>query len=176
MPLSGLLIAIDATRQEMHLIRAGEALMGYPVSTARRGLGCRQDSWQTPTGWHRIEDRIGDQAKPGQKFIARHPTEHVLPTIEWMSGGNEDLILTRILRLRGLEPGHNAGPTVDSYDRFIYIHGTNQEQTLGQPTSHGCIRMANHDVVDLFNRIAGIETYCWIGQDDETKPMKKGIS
>lgn len=144
-------------------MQAGEAVAGYPVSTARRGLGCRQDSYQTPTGWHRIEDRIGALASTGQEFVARKPTGPVWPVLEWMGHSEEDRILTRILRLRGLEPGHNAGPGIDSYDRFIYIHGTNQEQVLGQAVSHGCIRMANLDIKDLFERIDGVETYCWIG-------------
>lgn len=106
---------------------------------------------------------IGDGAPAGMVFASRRATGSVLSRSELRSGGGPDLIVTRILRLRGLEPGRNAGRGVDSYARFIYIHGTNQEHLLGRPASHGCIRMSNRDVIDLFRRTRGRPTFCWIG-------------
>ncbi len=119
------------------------------ISTAANGLGCEENSFRTPTGWHRIHTRIGEGAEPGTVFRGRVPTGE-----QWRGNArDEDLILTRVLTLEGLEAGVNRGPGLDSLDRFIYVHGTNQEQSLGQPVSHGCIRLSNRDVVELFDLV-----------------------
>jgi len=98
-------------------------------------------------------------------FRSRRATGERLAPEAWRGGGRTDLILSRILRLRGLEPGRNAGPGCDSYARYIYIHGTNQEHRLGRPASHGCIRMSNRDVADVFARTRGRHTWCLIVRD-----------
>src|SRR5262249_9656658 len=118
-------------------------------STAANGIGGQEGSNRTPPGWHRIHSKIGAGAESGTVFESREPTGRV-----WR-GENEaaDLILTRILRLDGLEAGVNRGSGCDSLERYIYIHGTNHEDTLGRPGSHGCVRMANADVIELFDRI-----------------------
>ena len=100
----------------------------------------------------------------GSVFVARKPTGETVPPQAWKSAGKSDRILSRILRLRGLERGRNLGPGVDSFHRYIYLHGTNQEQLLGRPASHGCIRMGNQDIVNLFCLLRGRPTWCWIGQ------------
>ena len=144
-------------------------LREYIISTSLRGPGERAGSGRTPRGWHRVVRWIGTGRAPGTVFVSRRFTGEVIPRKAWRGAGAPDLILSRILRLRGLEPGRNAGHGCDSYARYIYIHGTNQEHRLGTPASHGCIRMANRDVIDLFNRTRGTPTYCYI--DDATSAV-----
>lgn len=141
-------LVVDFDGQQLHLVEDGEAMFSYPVSTAP-ALGAGQDTNLTPPGWHRVHRMIGAGAPSGAVFEDREPTGRV-----W-DGGDEpdDLILTRILTLEGLEAGVNRGPGVDSLERFIYIHGTNHPGRLGAPVSHGCVRMANEDVVELFERV-----------------------
>ena len=110
------------------------------------------DSLGTPTGLHAIADKEGEDEALGTVF--RHRLS--LGQKYWELDREEqkkNLITTRIMRLRGMEKGHNAGSGRDSYDRFIYIHGTNHEEKIGQPTSAGCIEMRNGEIVDLFNRV-----------------------
>jgi len=159
----GNLLLVDLSRQTLILLRHGVARARYRVSTSRRGAGEREGSHQTPRGWHRVVRWIGAGQPAGRVFVSRRATGRVLNAAERRAGGDTDLIVTRILRLRGLEPGRNAGPGVDSYARYIYIHGTNQEQLLGRPASGGCIRMASRDVIDLFRRTRGRPTFCRIG-------------
>lgn len=118
----------------------------FDASTSRFGMGIRENSYKTPPGIHRIREKIGAGAPEGRIFKGRKDTG-----VTWDGVSiEENLILTRILRLEGLEPGINQGPGVDSYERFIYIHGTNQEQFVGTPVSHGCIVLRNSDMVKLF--------------------------
>jgi UDP-N-acetylmuramate--alanine ligase len=127
----------------------GRLLFEAVISTAKNGLGCVENSYCTPTGWHRIQARIGEGAEPGALFRHRVATGEV-----WRGEPrDEDLILTRVLTLDGLEEGWNRGPGRDSLERFIYLHGTNQEGLLGQPVSHGCVRLSNADVMALFDSV-----------------------
>jgi UDP-N-acetylmuramate--L-alanine ligase len=143
------LVVVDADRQRLTLLEAGRAVASWPVSTAAAGVGGAAGSLRTPPGWHRIQARIGHNAAPGAVFESREPTGEV-----WRGEKRaEDLILTRILTLEGLEEGVNRGPGCDSLERFIYIHGTNHEDALGRPASHGCVRMSNPAVVELFERV-----------------------
>ena len=131
------LLVVDAERQLALWLEAGAAVAAWPVSTARNGIGGEENSFRTPPGWHRIHARIGDGAEPGTVFVSREPTGET-----WRGEvRDDDLILTRILTLDGLEPGVNRGPGCDSLSRYIYLHGTNQEDALGRPLSHGCIRL-----------------------------------
>jgi UDP-N-acetylmuramate--L-alanine ligase len=140
------LLLIDAERALGTWFENGEARAQWPVSTARAGIGGAEGSYRTPPGWHRVQQRIGDSAARGAVFVSREPTGEV-----WTGDARaEDLILTRILTLDGLEEGVNRGPGCDSLARYIYIHGTNHENLLGRPVSHGCVRMANDDVCELF--------------------------
>lgn len=115
------------------------------------GSGNRDGSYQTPLGKHRICEKIGDKASEHEVFIGRQPRGQ-LPHLR-DSGAQlpDDIIMARILRLQGLEPGINQGGNVDSYDRYIYIHGTSDEDSIGRPASHGCIRMRNRDVMELYD-------------------------
>ena len=144
------LIVVDVERQRATLIEAGEAKASWPVSTSSRGIGGAADSYRTPPGWHRIQRAIGGDAAPGTMFSSREPTAEI-----WRGDARgDDLILTRILTLDGMEEGINRGAGCDSLSRYIYIHGTNHEALVGRAFSHGCVRMTNEDVSQLFTRVA----------------------
>lgn len=137
----------------MALLENDRIMKVYPVSTSKNPPSCRTDSGGTPTGLHAISDKIGGNSPEGTVFKGRVPTgQHYSEASAPDIGCN--LITSRILRLRGLEPGINSGPGCDSYRRYIYIHGTNHEDRIGQPFSRGCIEMRNQEVIDLFNRVA----------------------
>lgn len=150
------LARVDSARQRMEVYLDGELKGSYAVSTAAAGMGCEAGSGKTPTGRHRVARIFGHKAEPGQVFKSRKPVKgRVVPKEEWRSDGGEDLILTRVVWLEGQEFGVNLGRRdgtvdVDTYRRYIYVHGTNQEHLLGTPASHGCIRMSNADVIEFF--------------------------
>ena len=158
----GRLFVVSVADQRLALLAPAAPPRLYPVSTSKWGVGSWQDSNRTPLGWHRVTDWIGAQAQPGQAFVSREPTGEILPPARWRSVLAADYVLTRILWLDGLEEGLNRGDGIDSRSRYIYLHGTNQEHLLGQPASHGCIRLANRDVIELFDLTLGRQTYCWI--------------
>lgn len=138
-----LLLRIEVAHQALHLVEEGRILESYPVSTSKFGLGFEEGSFRTPTGRFRIAEKIGDGAPSGMVFRSRVATGSLSE-----QGGEDDLVLTRILWLEGLDP-ENA----NTRERYIYIHGTNQEHLIGTPSSHGCIRLRNGDMIDLFGRI-----------------------
>ncbi|BDU72560.1 L,D-transpeptidase family protein [Mesoterricola silvestris] len=148
-PRAGRILVVDADRQRLGLLEEGRLKAEYRISTGAAGIGGEDGSFRTPPGWHRIHARIGEGAPAGAVFRERVATGAV-----WEGEPlGEDLILGRILTLDGLEPGVNRGPGVDSLQRTIYIHGTNQPGLLGTPASHGCVRMACEDVLELFDRV-----------------------
>jgi UDP-N-acetylmuramate--alanine ligase len=132
------------------LVCANDAIIErYDASTSRFGNGNRENSLKTPLGLHRIKEKYGAAAPPGRIFRDREDTGE-----EWdHSLTRDNLILTRILRLAGLEEGINKGTGVDSYERYIYIHGTGREDLIGTPMSHGCVCMRNHDIIRLFETV-----------------------
>jgi lipoprotein-anchoring transpeptidase ErfK/SrfK len=138
-------IHIHVPSQTLDLLDdAGALQRRYVVSTSKFGLGFEHGSQKTPTGRFEIAQRIGDGAAPGMIFKSR------VPTGEYGTADDpEDRVQTRILWLHGLDP-ENA----TTRDRYIYIHGTNAESQLGVPASHGCVRMSNLDVIDLYGRVA----------------------
>lgn len=147
---------VSVARQRFHLVEDAAVVWQAPCATALAGTGSRGGSLQTPLGWHAVAEKIGDGAPWGQVFRSRQPTREI-----WKPGMDtkEDLVLTRILWLDGLEPGRNKGrladgTLIDSKQRYIYIHGTNGEDVIGKPSSHGCIRLLNDDVITAFNLIA----------------------
>ena len=157
---TGQCIEVDIARQELTLYRLYfDKDVSYPqklektsyqVSTSELGVGNVENSFQTPFGSHMITDKIGENEPLGRIFTARVPTDNLQLATKQDMG---DLITTRILRLGGIEPGVNKGASVDTYSRFIYIHGTPYEHTLGVPSSKGCIRMSNQNIVELFSEI-----------------------
>ena len=147
-------IRVSLARQELELFGPdGERLARYPVSTAARGAGEGSGSYQTPRGRHLNRAKIGAGQPAGAVFVGRRPTGDVWSPAMGAANPERDWILSRILWLSGCEPGHNRLGQCDSMRRYIYIHGTADEHLLGQPASHGCIRMANADVIDLFERV-----------------------
>lgn len=147
-------IDISVARQQLALLDdAGHLLAAYPVSTAAKGVGEQSGSNQTPRGLHYIRARIGEGCPCNTVFVRRRPTGEIFtPELSARYPGR-DWILTRILWLCGLEPGFNRGGRVDTMRRYIYIHGTPDLAQIGQPASHGCIRMANDDLLALFARV-----------------------
>lgn len=152
-------IEIDLDRQRLRLLSgAGAILLEYPVSTALNGPGEQQHSGCTPRGRHYVRARIGEGEPSGTVFVARRPTGEIYTPELALEHPQRDWILTRILWLCGLEKDVNRGPGVDSFRRFIYIHGTPDTEPMGVARSHGCVRMRNQDVADLFERVgAGTE-------------------
>lgn len=139
-------------KQEMAVIEDGKIPLVYAISTSKNPPSCLADSYGTPMGLHAIADKIGSDAPEGMVFKGRVATgqhfDHV-PKEE----AERNLITSRILRLRGLDPGTNCGAACDSYERYIYIHGTNHEDRIGRPFSGGCLEMLNRDVIELFDRV-----------------------
>lgn len=136
-------IDISIRDQRLRLKRGNKTVRSYPISSSRFGLGTEEGSMKTPTGKFRVADKIGHDAAPGTIFKARVALDPNDPLPE-----TEDFVTSRILWLDGQEE-HNA----NTKDRFIYIHGTKHEDRIGTPDSHGCIRMRNADVIDLFTLV-----------------------
>lgn len=132
---------------------AGKVIRAYPVSTAANGAGEQNGSECTPRGKHLIRAKIGAGAPLGAVFVGRRPTGEVFSPTLREAAPNRDWILTRILWLSGCEVGKNRLGEVDTFRRYIYIHGTPDDVELGKPGSRGCIRMANTDLIALFDAV-----------------------
>ena len=142
-------IVIESVKQQLHLIDIEQEMnRSYPVSTAENGMGNRIESYKTPFGIHRIRQKIGGGQPSGMIFEAREPTGEIADNLD---NREKDEITSRILWLDGLEEGVNLGGAYDTFERYIYIHGTSDEKRIGEPVSAGCIRMKNQDVIDLFD-------------------------
>ena len=147
-------LVVDAAAQKMLLVESGKQVGEWIISTAEKGLGSTKGSDQTPLGAHRIAEKIGAGAPLGTIFKSRQNTGQLVNILtEPGADSPDDYVTSRIMWLDGLEPGQNKGGNVDSHERFIYIHGTGEEGKLGKPASHGCIRMRNKDVIELFDRV-----------------------
>jgi len=148
-------LRISIPRQTLEVVgEAGEILHRFPVSTAARGAGEHPGSQCTPRGWHQVRAKIGAGLPSHSVLVGRRPTgECYSPALAEQHPGR-DWILSRVLWLSGLEPGKNRMGERDTMRRYIYIHGTADEAGLGQPRSHGCIRMANRDVMALFDLVS----------------------
>lgn len=154
------IILINITEQRLYLLDDKDRLLAeYPVSTSLYGPGSQKDSFRTPLGLHYIKEKIGDNMPEYEVFVGRQPQGVLDDLIANDVGLSEDIITSRILWLEGLQPGINKGGEVDTYERYIYIHGTADEESIGYPASHGCIRMLNQDVIDLYDRV---ETGCTV--------------
>jgi lipoprotein-anchoring transpeptidase ErfK/SrfK len=137
------LLIVEVSQQRADLITDGAVTHSWEVSTSRLGLGTEEGSFRTPIGHFRICEKIGDSAPLWSIFKSRVPTGDLASP-----GGEEDLVLTRILWLEGLDP-ENA----NTKSRYIYFHGTNREDLIGTPASHGCIRLRNAEMVELFDLV-----------------------
>lgn len=146
-------LEVDLQRQRMRLIESGHTLREFIVSTAANGPGEINGSGCTPRGAHIVRAKIGGDQPLGAVFRARRPTGEIwTPELHAQQPGR-DWILTRILWLSGTEPGRNRLGQVDTFRRYIYIHGTPHATQLGLPGSKGCVRMDNADIIELYDRV-----------------------
>lgn len=145
-------IHISIAEQKLTLFEVDQPLAHYLISTARNGAGETAGSEQTPRGAHIVRAKIGAGAALGTVFRGRRPTGEIWTPELDRQFPRRDWILSRILWLSGTEVGRNRLSDCDSMRRYIYIHGTPNTEPMGEPRSHGCIRMRNSDVVDLFER------------------------
>jgi len=151
-------IDIDLSGQKLRLFEGSRLLREFAVSTAEKGAGEQQGSFCTPRGRHKVRAMIGRGAAPGTVFAARRPTGEIWSPELGARYPTRDWILTRILWLSGLEHGRNRMGAVDTMRRYIYLHGTPDTTRLGVRGSHGCVRMANRDIIELFDLVdAGVE-------------------
>lgn len=146
-------IDIDLTRQRLTLMDDTRPLREYIVSTGGNGIGEINGSGCTPRGRHKVRAKLGAGAPENAVFVARRWTGEVWTPTLHAQMPERDWMLTRILWLSGLEVGRNRLGCVDTFRRFIYLHGTPDITQLGTPGSKGCVRMANADVIELFNLI-----------------------
>lgn len=144
---------VQIGHQQISLFKEAQHIASYPVSTSRYGIGNKDGSEQTPLGLHYVRKKIGDDAPIGAVFRGRANTGVIAETEHRPVSTGDDFVTSRILWLSGLEPGKNSGDDVDSFNRYIYIHGTHEEGLIGQPASHGCVRMRNQDVLELYEQM-----------------------
>jgi hypothetical protein len=142
--------------------RKGTVVRSYVISTSKNPPSNVADSLGTPRGLHEIAERIGAGQPAGMVFKSRIPTGKHFSEIEETDRDQHNLITSRILWLRGLEPGINLGGTVDTYNRYVYIHGTQREDRIGEPMSAGCVLMRNLDIIELYEEVRAGDLV-WIG-------------
>lgn len=146
-------IYVSIKYQKLYLIKNQKVVKKYPVSTSSYGIGNKFNSNQTPLGLHTIKRKIGDDVPFGGLFYSRVYSGRVSSIYTNKEKSLTDDVTSRILWLHGEETGINRGRDIDSYKRYIYIHGTSEEGYIGEPASHGCIRMKNSDVIELFESV-----------------------
>ena len=143
-------ILIDLAQQTLYLPKHNKF---YVISSGKNGIGEQENSGKTPRGWHRVAQKIGHDAAKYSVFIARQPTGEIYTQQLAQQFPQRDWILSRILWLDGLEAGFNQGEGCDTFKRYIYIHGTPDTEPMGIPMSHGCIRMKNDEIIELFELV-----------------------
>ena len=146
-------IEIDISEQRLYLIEGLDIQASYAVSSSKYGEGSIENSFKTPLGYHVIKEKIGEGVEKNTIFKSRINTKRSADIIEEYQDSDDDFVTSRIMWLDGTEEGKNRGGSVDSFSRYIYIHGTHEEGLIGTKASHGCIRMFNADAIELFERI-----------------------
>ncbi len=147
------LLAVRISTATLQFFRQGELVRSYVISTSKRPPSNIKNSLGTPRGLHEIAERIGAGQPPGMVFKARVPTGRHFHEVLEREPDNDNLITSRILWLRGLEPGINRGGEVDTYERYVYVHGTNHDDRIGEPLSSGCVLMRNLDIVEIYEQV-----------------------
>ncbi len=153
-PLDTFIIISIAYQKLIVCNEYGNMIYMYPVSTSKYGIGSTEHSFKTPLGCHIIKDKIGDNAEKGDIFRFLKNTNEKAEIYYDNTDTENDYITTRLIRLMGIEQGKNKGNGIDTYDRHIYIHGTHEEGRIDIPSSHGCIRMKNDDVIKFYNTVS----------------------
>tara|TARA_Y100001935_G_scaffold255643_1_gene270401 strand:+ start:5578 stop:6075 length:498 start_codon:yes stop_codon:yes gene_type:complete len=146
-------IKIIISEQKLYVFNNYKESYSFSISSSKNGTGQEKGSGCTPLGDHKIKIKIGEGEPINRVFVGRRPLNLVYSTSLAQKFPERDWILTRILWLTGLESGFNRGGNYDSLSRYIYIHGTPDEERMGSPQSHGCIRMQNSDLLELFDLI-----------------------
>jgi len=146
-------IEINIIKQTLSLFEGNDVVKQYTISTAKNGPGELMDSECTPRGKHIIREKIGAGCAANTVFVGREATGELYHPELRQQFPDKDWILTRILWLSGCEAGKNKGGNVDSYDRYIYIHGGPDDVAMGIPGSRGCVRMRNQDMIELFDLV-----------------------
>ena len=146
-------LVVDISEQRLYLVQNKLVLKSYPISSSKFGEGSIENSFKTPLGMHQIKEKIGEDVEENTIFISRVDTQKKADIIKNTFDSDNDFVTSRILWLDGMEEGINKGKGIDSYDRCIYIHGTQEEGLIGTKASHGCIRMFNNDVIELFKKV-----------------------
>tara|TARA_B100000925_G_scaffold264099_1_gene222443 strand:+ start:985 stop:1590 length:606 start_codon:yes stop_codon:yes gene_type:complete len=146
-------LVVDISEQRLYLVQNKLILKSYPISSSKFGEGSIENSFKTPLGMHQIKEKIGEDVEENTIFISRVDTQKKADIIKNTFDSDNDFVTSRILWLDGMEEGKNKGQGIDSYDRYIYIHGTQEEGLIGTKASHGCIRMFNNDVIELFKQV-----------------------
>ncbi len=146
-------IIVSVKQQQLTLWEDEQVVASFCVSTAKNGTGQISGSECTPLGRHIIRAKIGHGCPENTVFVARRPTGEVFSEALRKQYPNRDWILTRIMWLSGCEPGYNRLYQYDTMRRYIYIHGCPDSDEMGKPSSHGCIKMKNRDVIELFERV-----------------------
>lgn len=146
-------IEIDISEQRLYLTEGNDIKASYSISSSKYGEGSIENSFKTPLGHHVIKEKIGEGVEKNTIFKSRINTKRSADIIEEYQDSDDDFVTSRIMWLDGKEEGKNKGGAVDSFARYIYIHGTHEEGLIGTKASHGCIRMFNADAIELFDRI-----------------------
>jgi lipoprotein-anchoring transpeptidase ErfK/SrfK len=147
------LLFVSIENQKMYHIKEGEIVKQYAISSSEYGTGSKAGSNKTPLGLHKIKEKYGDETPINGRMIGRVFYGQIATLYNDTTKSKTDDVTSRIFWLEGLEKGKNKGEGIDSYKRYIYIHGTSEEGRLGRPASHGCIRMKNKEVIDLYKLI-----------------------
>lgn len=146
------MLVVSVPAQRLWHFCGNEAVAEYRVSTSRAAPSCVKDSLGTPDGLFSVIEKIGDGVPAGTVFVSRVSTgKHFSEYLK--DAPNRNLITSRILRIQGEEDGHNRGGDCDTLARFVYLHGTNREDKLGTPDSHGCVLLSNADIIELFDAL-----------------------
>ena len=144
---------VNITEQKMYYIKEGGIVRTYVISSSSYGVGNKAGSNKTPIGLHKVKQKFGEETPINGKMIGRVFYGDIATIYTDNTKSKTDDVCSRILWLVGLEEGLNKGEGIDSYNRYIYIHGTSEEGRLGKPASHGCIRMKNKEVIELYDKI-----------------------
>ena len=158
-------IIVNIAEQRLQLLSDDSVVMDVAIATAKNGPGEQMGSECTPRGWHQIRAMIGADAEPNTVFVGRRSTGEIYSPELRQNFPDRDWILTRILWLSGLEPGKNRLGSVDTMRRYIYIHGCPDDDVMGIPSSHGCVKMRNADVTALYDAVT-TGTRVFIGEDN----------
>jgi hypothetical protein len=148
------LLFVSIENQKMYHIKEGAIVKKYIISSSEYGTGSESGSNKTPLGLHKVKEKYGDETPINGRMIGRVFYGQIATLYNDKTKSKTDDVTSRIFWLEGLEKGKNKGEGIDSYKRYIYIHGTSEEGRLGTPASHGCIRMKNNEVIDLYKTIA----------------------